>query len=180
MLLYAETGEEPQEFRGNERFLWPTAKLDIDRTALKSETNKANGSKPKRLEATLSEAERTEAKSPIKKSNINIKKENLLTEIKEKNTRFLPPTVEEVDDYCKYRGNGVDAQKFVDFYASKGWKVGNSPMKDWRACVRTWEKRDTTKKVVAQDFNQRDYSNVQSEMMDNLAKEMDAFLKGEL
>ena len=42
--------------------------------------------------------------------------------------------------YCDERGNGVDAQRFVDFYDSKGWMVGSSPMKDWRASVRGWEK----------------------------------------
>lgn len=56
--------------------------------------------------------------------------------------RFSPPTVEEVQDYCRERGNRVDASRFVDFYESKGWKVGNSPMKDWKAAVRTWEQRN--------------------------------------
>lgn len=56
-----------------------------------------------------------------------------------------PPTVEEVQAYCDARGNGIDAAAFVDFYASKGWKVGVSPMKDWRAAVRTWEARHREK-----------------------------------
>lgn len=56
--------------------------------------------------------------------------------------RFTPPSVEEVRAYCKERGNNVDAERFVDFYASKGWMVGKNPMKDWKACVRTWEKKD--------------------------------------
>lgn len=56
--------------------------------------------------------------------------------------RFVKPTLEEIETYCKERNNNVDAQRFFDFYESKGWKVGNQPMKDWRACVRTWEKRE--------------------------------------
>ncbi len=59
--------------------------------------------------------------------------------------RFTPPTVEDVESYCRERGNAVDAQRFVDFYASKGWKVGSSGMKDWRAAVRNWERQDNTK-----------------------------------
>ena len=59
--------------------------------------------------------------------------------------RFTPPTVEEVSTYCQERGNAVDAQRFVDFYASKGWKVGSSGMKDWRAAIRNWERQDNTK-----------------------------------
>ena len=58
-----------------------------------------------------------------------------------KSSRFIPPTVEEVREYCLERGNNVDAQCFVDFYSSKGWYVGKSKMKDWKASVRTWEKR---------------------------------------
>lgn len=57
-------------------------------------------------------------------------------------SRFTPPTVAEVAEYCRERGNAVDAERFCDFYAAKGWHVGKNTMKDWRAAVRTWEKRD--------------------------------------
>lgn len=59
--------------------------------------------------------------------------------------RFTPPMVEDVEAYCRERGNGVDAQRFVDYYASKGWKVGKVGMKDWHAAVRNWERQDSTK-----------------------------------
>ena len=55
--------------------------------------------------------------------------------------RFSPPTVDEVRAYCQERNNGVDPESFVAFYASKGWKIGQSPMKDWKQAVITWEKR---------------------------------------
>ena len=77
--------------------------------------------------------------------------------------RFAPPSVEDVTAYCRERKNGVDAQRFVDFYASKGWKIGQNPMKDWKAAVRTWEQRDKTpvqmpvKQVRAAQYTQRDY-----------------------
>lgn len=61
-------------------------------------------------------------------------------ESKAKSTRFVPPTLEQVQDYCRERGNDVDAQRFIDFYESKGWMVGKNKMKDWKACVRTWER----------------------------------------
>ena len=67
-------------------------------------------------------------------------------ESKAKSTRFVPPTIEEVREYCKERGNNVDAERFVDFYSAKGWMVGKNKMKDWKACVRTWEKRDKKEK----------------------------------
>lgn len=59
-----------------------------------------------------------------------------------KSSRFVPPTVEEVSEYCCERGNNVDAQCFVDFYSSKGWYVGKSKMRDWKASVRTWERKE--------------------------------------
>lgn len=93
--------------------------------------------------------------------------------VRETQKRFRPPTVEEVAAYCKERNNGVDPQRFVDFYESKGWMVGKSPMKSWKACVRTWEERDKkpSKTVVAQQYGQRDYSGVQDELMDQQQKE---------
>ena len=56
-----------------------------------------------------------------------------------KGTRFTPPSVDEVNDYCNQRNNLVDPQTFIDFYQAKGWMVGKNKMKDWKACVRTWE-----------------------------------------
>jgi hypothetical protein len=56
--------------------------------------------------------------------------------------RFTPPTLDEIQTYCQERGNNVDTQVFIDFYISKGWRIGNQPMKDWKAAVRTWEQRD--------------------------------------
>lgn len=56
--------------------------------------------------------------------------------------KFRAPTVEDVRTYCQQRGNSVDPQSFVAFYASKGWKVGNQPMKDWKQAVITWERKD--------------------------------------
>lgn len=53
--------------------------------------------------------------------------------------RFTPPSFEEVQRYCAERRNGVDPQRFVDYYTSNGWKVGRNQMKDWKAAVRTWE-----------------------------------------
>ena len=56
--------------------------------------------------------------------------------------RFKAPTVEEVRAYILEKGYSVDAESFVDYYTSKGWVVGKSPMKDWRAAVRTWNKNN--------------------------------------
>ena len=57
-------------------------------------------------------------------------------------SKFKKPTLEEVKNYCLERKNNVDAENFIDFYESNGWKVGNNKMKEWKASVRTWEIRN--------------------------------------
>ena len=65
------------------------------------------------------------------------------SEGQKKRKRFTPPSVEEVRAYCQERNNGIDPQRFVDFYTANGWAQGRGkPIKDWRAAVRTWEARD--------------------------------------
>ena len=64
---------------------------------------------------------------------------------------FSPPSVGEVAAYCQARQNGVDAQRFVDFYSSKGWKIGMNNMIDWQAAVRTWESREQPSSIRTAD-----------------------------
>lgn len=59
---------------------------------------------------------------------------------KQENKRFTKPTLEQVKQYCIERNNNVDCDRFVNYYESNGWKVGKSPMKDWKAAVRNWER----------------------------------------
>lgn len=83
--------------------------------------------------------------------------------------RFTKPTVDEVKEYCIERGNNIDAQQFCDFYEAKGWKVGNQPMRDWKAAARTWERRDATspktarqtKRSAKQSYPQHEYTDKQ-------------------
>lgn len=56
--------------------------------------------------------------------------------------RFIPPTREEVQQYITEHGYHVDAERFTDYYTSNGWMVGKNKMKDWKAAVRTWERKE--------------------------------------
>ena len=89
------------------------------------------------------ESEKSIAKRMLSQYSIeeNIIEENSICVSEDTtHTRFKKPTLEEVQKYCEERNNQVDAERFINFYESKGWKVGNQPMKDWKACIRTWEK----------------------------------------
>lgn len=70
---------------------------------------------------------------------ININNNSLY---KKGSSRFQKPTIEEIRQYCLEKGYNVDAEQFFNFYESKGWVVGKSPMKNWRASVCTWNKRE--------------------------------------
>ena len=58
---------------------------------------------------------------------------------------IIPPTLEMVTQYCIKRGNGLDPESFVNFYAAKGWYIGKNKMKDWHAAIHTWERNNKTK-----------------------------------
>ena len=78
----------------------------------------------------------------IDKDSINIKEKDITNVISKKknSSKFIPPTFEEVAEYCSARNNTVNPQAFIDFYESKGWMIGKNKMKDWKAAVRTWER----------------------------------------
>ena len=195
MLDYAETGEEPDEFIGNEAFIWGTAKRDIDMVEQRNETNRSNGAKGGRPKTEENRTEPNETVGYEEKPNITEHNRKPLIEKKrkeieekviekesnkEKPSRFSPPSVDEVRAYCQERGNKVDPEAFVAFYESKGWKIGNTPMKSWKASVITWEKREQaapTKTVIAQQYEQRDYSGVQEAVSNDYAGEIERRLR---
>lgn len=73
-------------------------------------------------------------------------------ELKNDSTRFKPPTVDEVKAYCLERKNGIDPDRFVDYYTATGWMRGKTKMKDWKAAVRTWERKEKEDAKKADDF----------------------------
>lgn len=169
LLVYSRTGEFPA-LNGNERLFKRRVIMQEDRAQESYvqvvEKNRANGQlggRPRKPRETQRNPEKpTETQNNPQKPNetqknqIEIESE-IKTEINTplpngnkgskaatpptRETRFSPPSLDEVQAYISERGSAVDAQQFVDFYASKGWMVGKNRMKDWKAAVRTWEKR---------------------------------------
>ena len=116
-----------------------------------SNTQLSDGSK--RISPAISTCEcHTETDTDTEKDKEKINK-------KENSTKhFVKPTLAEVKAYCESRHNGLDAEAFIAYYESVGWKVNTKPMRDWKAAVITWEKRrqNTGGKVYGKDFNKRD------------------------
>ena len=81
-------------------------------------------------------------------------KELSTKELSTKERRFQKPTIDEVRAYIREIGGGVSAEEYIDYYEANGWKVGKSPMKDWKAAVRNWKRRDWRNKGQPEE---RDY-----------------------
>lgn len=80
-----------------------------------------------------------------------------------KDTSFQKPLVSDIAEYCRERNNGIDPQRFFDYYEAKGWLIGKTKMKDWRAAVRTWERGSGAAAGTATRGGKIDY---ESEMTD--------------
>lgn len=171
-----ECGEELPEMDGMVTmafsFISAQLKRNDEKYAEISEKRKvagAKGGRPKKeKQEESSESKESNEKQMLflkakKNTNTNVN-EKEKEKVKEKEKRFTRPTLEEVEAYCLERNNTVDAKAFVDFYESKGWRVGNAPMKDWKACVRTWERRrDTRKATTFNSIEARKYDMTQLE-----------------
>lgn len=81
-----------------------------------------------------------------------------------KRKRFDKPTLSQITQYCLERNNCVNAEQFYDYYESNGWKVGKNAMKDWKACVRTWE-RNGYDKPIKKKNNKQDTLNDMRDLM---------------
>lgn len=175
VILYASTGEKPN-LPGNERFVFPWMKARIDRERegieerkeVRKKAAQSRWNKPEEdaEECKIMQSDANDASASIciqDNANDAIKKEerkkNKEERIKKKEeseskracARFTPPTEEEVENYCQAQGLHVNAQRFVTFYASKGWKVGKESMKDWQAAVRGWALRDAQERQQVHD-----------------------------
>lgn len=87
--------------------------------------------------------------------NLDIK-ENIL---KESSTRFVKPTLEQVEEYVKEKEYHIDPSEFIDFYESKGWFIGKNKMKNWKSAINTWERNYLSRNPKVEEKNQDDEIN---------------------
>ena len=174
---YALYGEEPGELEPMVEVIFVLARPQIDANTRRRVNGGKGGRKPMVSESEnqwLAEAETDGSANGKPKEKVKEKvkvKETTSNEVVKKSApRFTPPTREQVAEYILSAGYSVDADRFVDFYESKGWMVGKNPMKDWKAAVRNWsrsQRQEETAKAQRQEktaeatkfsnFPQRDY-----------------------
>ena len=152
---YALDGIEP-ELNGIAKAIFLLVKPQIDANNTRYENGKKGGKAKGNQNVTEAEPNSNQNVTEVEPKpnqgetetepnvnvNVNVNENGLKENIKRK--VFTKPTAEEVKAYCVERKNNVDPDKFIDFYESKGWLIGKNPMKDWKACVRTWEKGSTS------------------------------------
>ena len=137
---YALNGVLPEDNKPLVKMFFTLVKPQVDANNQKYE-NGLKGGRPKNQTETKNKPNKNQTETkpePNVNENVNVnilKKEN----IKEKKI-FQKPSLEEVKAYCRERNNNVDAERWLAYYESNGWKVGKNSMKDWRAAVRTWER----------------------------------------
>ena len=102
--------------------------------------------------------------------NVSNYDNNYVVNVNVNNKKFIKPKLEEIKEYCKERNNNVDAERFYNFYESKGWMVGKNKMKDWKASVRTWEQKEDK---LPQWFNENYKKDMQN--LDELEKVLEEF-----
>lgn len=134
-LLSKEVGLTIQQIRTSLSKLKSTNEITIKSSSKGTIIQVVNYKKYQIVTNQITDEQQTNNKQVT--TNKNDKKE------KNENNTFTPPTAEDVKSYCLERKNFVNVNTFIDFYESKGWMVGRNKMKDWKACVRTWEKSST-------------------------------------
>ena len=146
---FLETGEKPKDMSPIESIAFASFMPDMDEawsrylqrvSARKQHRSESDDIDRYRMTSTETEEEPEKETEPETDS----KKERVGTDKPPRpRRRFVPPTVEEVAEYVRTRGSSVDPQGFIDFYAAKGWMIGKTPMKDWKAACRnaeSWER----------------------------------------
>lgn len=166
---YGLFGEQPQFSDKKDLAIFLQIQFAIDNQNKRRAINRENGSfggRPK-AENNRQKPNKTDKKQNAELNRIEMKgneeKENsdsdessdfekslALSQNSLSSKRFVKPSLKEIQEYCRERRNSVNAENFFDFYESKGWLVGQSKMKDWRACVRTWEKKTQSAVVSAE------------------------------
>lgn len=141
LMTYSATGEKTQ-LNGREEMAFDFISIDID-TAKERYTAKCAKLKANGEAANATKCQQMPPNAPQKRRKK--KEDNPLTPLQgdegaQSRSRFTPPAPDDVTAYCQERHNGIDGKEFCDFYASKGWMIGKSEMKDWKAAVRTWER----------------------------------------
>lgn len=145
---YALYGVEPDLKDAMSRAVFTVARPSIDANKDRRANGKLGGRPPKKPMVSDSENHRFSKMESTETETVSVSESESGAKGADKppkRPRFAPPDVSEVEAYCSERKNGIDPAAFIDYYTARDWKLnGGQPMKDWKAAVRTWERRNKT------------------------------------
>lgn len=153
-------------------FIQKRVQRELDKYSAKATAARENGKLGGRPKKT----------QPVNSANLSLtqskaKQEPITTnhKPKERGKRFKPPSVQEVDQYCFDKEYSINAEAFIGFYESNGWKVGKNPMKNWKAALTTWQKRNGGNNGASgqgqnNGFDNRSRAQKVSDKLDEIAK----------
>lgn len=128
-------------------------RIEIDRTNVQTNLRQISEKSPPEIEIELEKDKEIEKEIHSSAKSTTTKRK-----------RFEKPTLSQITQYCLERNNNVNAEQFYDYYESNGWKVGKNSMKDWKACVRTWE-RNGYDRPIKKKNNKQDTLNDMRDLM---------------
>lgn len=159
-ILEYVTDGEPLEMDGMTKIVFTTIKNYLDKDfetyEAKCESNRINGRKggrpkknqtvieenPKKPNGFLENPKNLEYDSDSEYDSESVYEKDTKGDkpnVTKRQRKFEPPSIEEVRQYIESKGYSVDAQRFVDYYEARGWELSKGrKIKDWKACVRTW------------------------------------------
>ena len=181
LALYGTTGEEP-ELEWPLDAIFESLKGDIENSKRAMESGAKGGRGNKKGASSDSEAPSCESESTLSDDGNHPSTESETTlsdsekgasedaeaipnqtkpnQTKVRGARFKPPTLGEVEEYAKGYAQqkglspaGFDAERFIDYYTANGWKVGRNPMRDWKATVRDWVRRDCKERGPRNEYS---------------------------
>lgn len=144
--------------------------IQLNNTCIEEKENKQEKEKFPPNNPLIKEKEINKEKELSQEKNLK----QVLSEKEKKSTVFKPPTLEQVKARIAEKGYTVNAEQFIAFYQSKGWMIGKNKMKDWKAALVTWQKRENDKRQTTHYGTSADieYERRQAEFRDYITQKL--------
>ena len=126
--------------------LWGFIKAKLDASEAKSERIREAHRKGGKIRSaqlkTAQDSSSPEKETPKEKNSLIIPAPEIVSPKKKQSSRFIKPTLEEIEAQIFEKGYTVNARRFFNYYESNGWKVGKNTMKSWKAALATWQSKE--------------------------------------
>ena len=143
---------------------WQTIACDVMKKREQSrvrQSNKRSNNVTRDVTRDITENVTRDVTAPKNKEVKNKEQKN--NRMAESKNSSAPADLHEVETFCRDEGLSISPEKFFEFYNADGWKIGNTPVRDWKSLARSWDQNEHGKAFTnpALAYDQRsdaDYS----------------------